>query len=125
LIARNEHGQATVELALCLPIVAVLLAALVNVGLLVANQARVWHAAREAARAAVVDPDIDVVRAAAARGGLAGLEVDVSPEPAFRVQGRPLTVTVAYAPGSGAPVVGAWLDDVKLTARAVMRIEQP
>ena len=44
--------QATVELALVLPVVATLLLAVVQVGLVVRDQIRVTHAAREAARAA-------------------------------------------------------------------------
>jgi Flp pilus assembly protein TadG len=52
---RRERGQATVELALILPVVALILAALVQTGMVVVDHVRLWHAAREAARAAVVD----------------------------------------------------------------------
>ena len=122
---RGQEGQATVELALTLPVLALLLAALVEVGLVVSDQARLWHAAREAARVAAVDPDADDVRAAAERPGLRPLQVAVSPAPRFRRQGDPVTVRVTYSPGSRIPLFQSFLDRVELEARGVMRIEQP
>ncbi|CAN5603062.1 hypothetical protein BH24ACT26_BH24ACT26_15680 [soil metagenome] len=121
----NERGQATVELALCLPLVALLLAGFVQVGVLVGDQVRLWHAAREAARVAVVDPDLDSARAAAERGGLSGLTLDVRPDAAFRVQGRALTVSLSYVPTRRIPLLGRLLDSLELHAQATMRIEQP
>ena len=50
----GERGQAALEFALCLPILALLLLALVQVGLVVCDQVAVVHAAREGARAAAV-----------------------------------------------------------------------
>lgn len=122
---RSEAGQATLELALGLPILALLLAGLVEVGLLVADHTRIWHAAREAARVAVVDPDAADVRAAAERPGLKPLDLEISPEPQFRRQGDPLTVTVRHEPQARVPVFGVLLERIELHARATMRIEQP
>ena len=62
----GDEGQAAVELALALPLVAVLLLALVQLGFLVRDQVLVVHAAREAARQAAVDSSADAVRRAAA-----------------------------------------------------------
>lgn len=121
----KEGGQATLELALCLPFLALLLAALVEIGLVVGDQARLWHAAREAARAAVVDPDPAAVRAAAERTGLDGLRVSIDPEPAQRVQGEPLTVSLTYEPDGRIPLVGELVSQVALHAEATMRIERP
>jgi hypothetical protein len=120
-----EKGQATVELALALPVVALLLAGLVEVGLLVGDQARLWHAARDAARVAVVDPDEADVQAAAETGGLRPLEVEISPAPALRRQGDPLTVSLSYRPTARVPLFGTLLGRVQMRARATMRIEQP
>lgn len=120
-----EEGQATVELALTLPILALLLAGLVEMGLLVADQGRLWHAAREAARVATVDPDIDDVRAAAERPGLAPLEIDVAPQPHLRRQGDPLTVSLVYRPRGRVPLFGELLRRLTMRADATMRIEQP
>jgi Flp pilus assembly protein TadG len=122
---RDERGQATVELALGLPILALLLAGLVEIGLLVGDQTRIWHAAREGARAAVVDPDPDDARQAAERSGLKPLQVEVSPAPQFRRQGDPLTVSVSYTPRARIPLFDVLLERVELDAQATMRIEQP
>ena len=121
----NERGQATVELALCLPLVALLLAAVVQVGLLVADQARLWHAAREAARTAVVEPDPNAARQAVRRVGLDHVDVGIVPEPAHRVQGKPLRVSLSYRPPDRVPLLGKLVRRVELRAAATMRIEQP
>ena len=123
--AGAQAGQATLELALALPVLALLLAALVEVGLVVADQARLWHAAREGARIAAVDPDTADVRAAAERPGLSPLEVDVTPEAHLRRQGDPVTVELRYVPRSRVRLFDAVLDRVELHATGVMRIEQP
>ena len=122
---RGQDGQATLELALTLPVLALILAALVEVGLVVSDQARLWHAAREAARVAAVDADTDDVLAAAERPGLRPLQVDVSPAPRMRRQGDPVTVRVTYSPRSRVPLFRSFLERVDLEARGVMRIEQP
>ena len=121
----REDGQATVELALCLPILVIVLAAVVEIGMMVGDQARLWHAAREAARTAVVDPDVGDVTSAAERTGLSPIDVDVRPEAAYRVQGRPLTVTLVYRPEGRVPLLGELVERVELRAAATMRIEQP
>ena len=91
---RGERGQATVELVLCLPFLFAILAGVVEVGLVTGDYVKLWHAAREAARAATVDPDPASARAAAERSGLESLRVAVTPKAGYRVQGRPLTVTL-------------------------------
>ncbi|MGH2730810.1 MAG: TadE/TadG family type IV pilus assembly protein [Actinomycetota bacterium] len=121
----KEKGQATLELALCLPFLALLLAALVEIGLVVGDQAHLWHAAREAARAAVVDPDPSAARAAAGRTGLDGVTVSIDPEPGQRVLGEPLTVSLTYEPNGRIPLVGELVSRVALRAEATMRIERP
>lgn len=122
---RDDAGQATLELALGLPILALLLAGVVEVGLLVADHTRIWHAAREGARVAVVDPDASDVVAAAERAGLRPLDVEISPAPQLRRQGDPLTVAVRYDPQARVPLFGPLLGRVELNAQATMRIEQP
>jgi Flp pilus assembly protein TadG len=122
---RAESGQATVELALCLPLIVLLLGGVVQVGLIAGDQIRLWHAAREAARVAVVDPDPAAARRAAERVGLSGLEVSIDPLPAHRVQGEPLTVSLTCGPQRTLPILGSLLGGVDLRARASMGIEQP
>jgi hypothetical protein len=121
----REEGQATVELALALPILAVILAAMLEAGMIGLDQLRLWHAAREAARIAVVDPNLDEIREAAERSGLAPLDVTVEPDTYRRTSGGPLTVRLAYQPSGHVPLIGAIVDDVTLGAEATMRIERP
>lgn len=122
---RSEYGQATVELALCLPILAVLIALLVEAGGLATDHVRLWHAAREAARVAVVEPDPSQARSAAERAGLAGIEVTIEPTTDARVRGEPLTVTVIYRPAGRVPLIGRLFTGVVMRAEATMRIERP
>jgi Flp pilus assembly protein TadG len=120
---RREGGQATVEVALLLPLLALLLLAVVQVGLVVRDQVLVTHAAREAARAAAVDPQAAVARegaVTAARLDPVRLSVELSgsTEPGGR-----LTVTVRYRAATTVPLAGALLADRTLVAEATMRVE--
>src|SRR4051812_43537165 len=121
---RREGGQATVELALLLPLVAFLIAALVEVGVIAVDEIRLWHAAREAARVAAVDPDPDAIRAAAERSGLSSLQLSVQPEMRSRRMGDPVTVSVSFDPQTIVPMIGDLIVGGDLHARATMRIEQ-
>ena len=123
--ARSERGQATVELALCLPVVLFVLGALAEVGLIAADQVRLWHAAREAARIAVVEPDPTAARRAAEGAGFESLHLAIQPEPALRRAGDPLSVTIEYDRAAVMPVIGALFQRVNLEASATMRIEEP
>ena len=121
---REDEGQAAVELALVLPLVAMVILAIVQVGLLVRDQVLVVHAAREAAREAAVQPAPDAPREAALAGsGLDGdrLAVTVSDRggPGTRVR-----VEVRYGARPRVPVVGPMLGDVTLRATATMRVER-
>lgn len=77
MTARDDGGQATVEFALALPLLAVLLLAVVQVGLVVRDQVVLVHAAREAARAVAIreSPGSAAVgtRALVVRAGAGGL----------------------------------------------------
>lgn len=120
----REDGQTTVELALCLPVLALVFAGLVETSLLAVDQVRVWHAAREAARASAVEPDPGAAREAAGASGLRGLEVAIEPGAESRSPGRPTTVHVSYPYDSKVPLVGAVFERVVLEAGATMRIER-
>jgi len=119
----NDDGQAAVELALCLPLVAVLALMLLQVALVVRDQVLVTHAARAAAREAAVSADPSAAQAAAAASGHldpARLRVIV------RNRGRPGTqvvVVVIYAAPTSVPLVGAVVGDVHLSSTAAMRVE--
>jgi Flp pilus assembly protein TadG len=121
---RNEGGQATLEVALCLPVVVLVVAFLFEAGMIASDQTRLWHAAREGARVAAVEDDPSAVRAAAERSGLEPLDVDIEPR-AARVTGEPVTVRVAFRPRAHVPLVGSILAGRTLRASATIRIEQP
>jgi hypothetical protein len=122
--AAGDAGQATVELALLLPFVALLLLVLVQAVVVARDQVLVAHAAREAVRAAAVDPDPDAARRAAEQAGPLDpdrLEVEVTGrgEVGSRVRAR-----VRYTAGTRLPLVGRALDGVVLTGTATMRVER-
>ncbi|MGI8709341.1 MAG: TadE/TadG family type IV pilus assembly protein [Actinomycetota bacterium] len=123
--ADRERGQSTVEFVLLLPFLAAAFAALVEVALLAGDQVRLWHAAREAARVAVVDSDPIQAAVAAESSGLSPLELTIDPDVAHRIQGRPLTVQIRYEPPGHLPLLGLIVRSVDLNATATMRIEQP
>jgi hypothetical protein len=112
-------------LALSLPLLVILLGFLVETAMLASDQVRLWHASREAARAAVVDPDPAAARAAAERSGLASLSIEIDPDPEYRVQGQPLRVHVSMRPEGTVPLIGKAFEGLELTASAAMRIEEP
>ena len=61
----SDSGQATVELALVMPLVIGLLILILTAGLVVRDQLLVWHAASAGARAAYISPNSpDVVQQA-------------------------------------------------------------
>lgn len=115
-----ERGQATVELALVLPLFVFGLLAIIQVGLVVRDHVAVLHAAREAARAAAVERDPDQA-VAAARRVLRRAEVTVGPRPSV---GEAVSVEVRYRSRTDLPMVGALFPDPELHARAVMRVER-
>jgi hypothetical protein len=118
--SRGESGQATVEFALVLPLVIMAMLALIQVALVVRDHLAVVHAAREAARAASVDPD-PARAVGAARRTLPDADVDVAPRPSV---GEPISVEVSYRSVTDLPLVGMLFPDPVLHARAVMRVER-
>lgn len=117
-----DRGQASVELALCLPVVAVLLLLVVQAGLVVADQVAVVQGAREGARRASVDPDPAAARQAALGGRLGADRTTVVVD---RVAGAPelARVTVRHRAATEVPIVGRLLPDVDLEAVAAMAVE--
>jgi Flp pilus assembly protein TadG len=120
-----ERGQASLELALVLPFVLVVLLAVVQVGLVVRDQLLVLHATREAARAASVgDPDAQVERVARSAGPLTPSRLHVTitrragPDGAVDVE-----VDTRYRSVTDLPLVGVLVPDPELGARVVMRAE--
>ena len=114
-----DHGQAVIELALALPLLALLLLSLVQLTVVVRDQLAVVHAAREGARAAAVSgaPDGDGAAAARQATVLTPLEVSVD-----HTDGS-ARVTVRYRSPTDVPLIGAVLPDIHIEATATMRDE--
>ena len=122
--AAGDEGQTSVELALTLPFVFVLLLALVQAGLVVRDQLLVTHAAREGARVAAVSTDDQRVRAAAVQASGALEPGRLSVVPGARGQpGSLVTVGIGYDSPVRVPLLGALWPAVHLEARATMRVE--
>ena len=115
-----QSGQATVEFALVLPLVILLILAVLQTALVVRDYVATVHAAREAVRAASVDRRPDAA-ADAARRVLARVHVEVGTRPAV---GGPIRVEVTYTSHTDLPLVGVLFPDPELRASATMRAER-
>lgn len=120
----SDSGQSTVELALVLPVVAILLLAIGQVGLVARDQVLLWHAAREGARAAAVDPTPAAARRAALAStpGLRPARLSVTLG-GGTASGDVVIATVTYRSATTVPLVGAMVGDVGMTASVSMRVE--
>jgi Flp pilus assembly protein TadG len=118
--ARSASGQATVEFALVLPVVLMLILALFQMALIARDQVLAAHSARVAAREASVGASGDRVQAAA-ESVLDDVEVDV--KKGAKV-GDDVTVTVHYTSHTSLPIVGALFPDVEMEGKATMRREK-
>ena len=121
---REDEGQATVELALVLPLVALLLLLVLQAGLVMRDHLLVAHAAREAARAAAVsdgDRPGAANRAAVRAGDLASDRLQVAT--ALTDGGERISVHVRYRSSTDVPLIGFLVPDVGLSGDAVMRVE--
>jgi Flp pilus assembly protein TadG len=120
---RSARGQATVELALVLPVVVLALLLVVQLGLVARSQQLVVHAAREGARAEAVGPGSGPAAARATPGLDPGrMRVAVS---GGGGAGAVVTVTVTYRARTDVPLVGALLGDPELQGTVRMRVEGP
>lgn len=120
---RLDGGQATVELALGLPVVVLGLLLVLQLALVGRDQLLLTHSTREGARAASVDPAPGAARAAALASTSAlrpdRLDVEV------RRRGSRVEVRARYRSSTDLPIVGALVPDPELHSVLVMRLEQP
>ena len=103
-----------------MPFFALMLLAVVQVGLLVRARVLVTHAAREAVRSAAVGVGDGGVRAAAIDA--ADLDPQRLAVAVRRADGK-ATVQLLYTEPTDVPLVGPLVGDVVLEARATMRLE--
>lgn len=118
---RSEHGQSTVELAVLLPVVTVVLLGVVQVGLLIRDTLSVVNASRVAARAAALTPELSAVREAFDDQGvdLGSGTVELSGD---LVPGGLAAIEVSRRPTS-VPIFGRFIGSATLRERLVFRIE--
>jgi Flp pilus assembly protein TadG len=119
---RRDEGQSTVELALVLPFVALLVLAVAQVAVIAHDQLIVLHIAREAARAAAVtddDPAAAAERAAHAASGLDDARLVVRTVTEDEV----VTVSVRYRVATTVVLAGWMVPELDLRADSSMRRE--
>lgn len=123
--AKSQRGQASVELALAIPLLTLLFLLLTQVGVVLFSQLAVTQSAREAARAAAVDPSPGAAVAAARRAtrlNPASLSVKVGKRPA--ADGM-VHVAVSYPVRITLPFAGQALFTATVNSDAAMRVEVP
>lgn len=119
----RESGQATVEFALTLPLVLLFALIVLQAGMVAKDVLLVNHAAREAARAAAVEPTTEVAAHAALAGAsLQSERLDVSLTGGTST-GDAATATITYQSPTNVPIVGWLVGDVELQASVTMRVE--
>ena len=120
---RTHRGQATVELALLMPLLMVVALFLAQLALVARDQIMLTHGAREAARAVAVGNDSAVARPAA----LAAARLDPQ-RLRVRVEEPSGTGNVAVRLDYRSPVrfapLGIVLEDLVLSGEATMRSER-
>ena len=125
---KSERGQATVEFALVLPILLLLIGGIINFGWVFGNQLLTQNAAREAARYAAIhyyDSSVDDDRAVAADIVVARAPTINSPVVTLTVVGETVTVKVSSSVNFLTPLISELFPDGKctITTQCVMRLE--
>jgi len=120
----GDSGQSSVEFGLVLPLMVTVMLAVVQIGAVARDQLLVWHAARESARAAAVDPSLPAARLAGvnASSGLVPDRLSVSLG-GGGATGDLVTAVVVYRSPTEVPLVGRLLGDIELRAEVTMRVE--
>lgn len=117
----GDDGQATVELAIVLPFIVLLAAALIQCGLIVGDQLAVWNAARSAARAAAISPDPQHSAEQAANDAVALRPLQVILTTIDDV----ISARVTYVARTDLPIIGLLFPDITLEASVAMLREIP
>ena len=116
----GEHGQASVEFAMVLPVIVIMTLGLVVVALAVRNELAVELAAREGARAAAVSANPGAAAIAAATR-VVSLPIEV----ATTSDSNTVTVSVTYTDPVHVAIIGSLIGPVRHTASVTMALEPP
>jgi len=127
LLARKS-GQSIVETALILPIIVVILAGIVDFGLMFNSYLVISNASREAARSAAVggtDTSINVsINSLTSTLSSASLKKNIYPAEALRKKGDEVVVTIEYDYKLITPILSAVVPNpVHLKSKTAMRVE--
>jgi len=114
----SQTGQATVEFALALPIVLIVILGMTQVGVAIRNELAVELAAREGARAASVSASPQSAASAAAAAA-----VDLPIAVRTDVTATTVTVTVTYVDPTDVPIIGQFIGPSTHQATATMALE--
>lgn len=121
MTSSRDRGQATVEFALALPLVALLVLGIVQLVVIARDQLAVELAAREGARAAAVAAAPAPAAAAAARQAVALDPLDVT----VVTESNRVSVTVVHSSVTDIPLIGLFVGDVEVSATVTMQREPP
>ena len=119
-VKSSEAGQSTVEFALIIPVIAIFLMLILQVGVVVKQKILVTNSSREAARILSVENDFGKATMKA-KETVNGAEVIIS-RPAN--QGEYLTVTIKDVVKSKIPILGVIFPDISVTSKTTMRVEK-
>ena len=114
----SQAGQATVEFALALPIVLIVLLGMTQVGVAIRNELAVELAAREGARAASVSAS---PQSAASDAAAAAVDLPIAVR--TDVTATTVTVTVTYVDPTDVPIIGQFIGPSTHQATATMALE--
>ena len=120
----GSRGSVSVEFAALMPLLAIAMLLVAQVGVLVSEQVAVQHGAREGARAAAVGRGNDEARETALEAGnLDPACTETSITPASREVGTPVTFSITYTPVI-LPIIARFVPgDIELKADVTMRSE--
>ena len=119
--SNNDAGQATVEVALAVPLLVIVMLFGVQIALVIRDQIATIAAAREAARAVVVadgksgGAEAAVARTAALNPSRRSVKVSIN--------GGLVTATVTYRSPTDLPLVGIFIPDITVHGSATMALE--
>lgn len=125
---KSQKGQATVEMALCLTVLVLLLFGMIDFGRIFHAYLTLDHAGREAARAASIGLDDDQIRESGIRAASSldttKITFSVSPAQVDRKRGTYATITLTYSLDIITPIMANIIPNpFQLKNQTVMRVE--
>jgi Flp pilus assembly protein TadG len=115
----SDHGQATVEFALTIPVLLVVLLGAVQVFVVLVDRLHLVHVTRDATRAASVSADPTRAVSRVIERAWPGRDVS------YRVNddGELVSVRVELVNSTDVPIIGRFLPDVRLTESLTMLVD--